>query len=167
MDDDFAASSTPPFLTESLEMAMEVENGNSKLPCFSCAFDNQNVGRSFSAESYLASGSLKRYGGFFSCKYNMFLRCAFLWCLMPLNADTVSKSICSSVLVIPRSAWWCAKAGRATVLISCFEQSSGSSSELYELTLRYHKGPVTGMVGQFKTNMLGNSIQDLLNLRRM
>ncbi|XP_065488035.1 protein MMS22-like [Caloenas nicobarica] len=60
MDDDFAASSTPPFLTESLEMAMEVENGNSKLSCFSCAFDNQNIGRSFSAESYLASGSLKR-----------------------------------------------------------------------------------------------------------
>lgn len=64
MDDDFAASSTHPFLTESLEMAMEVENGNSKLSCFSCAFDNQNVGRSFSAESYLASGSLKRYGDF-------------------------------------------------------------------------------------------------------
>ncbi|KFR17631.1 Protein MMS22-like, partial [Opisthocomus hoazin] len=54
------ASSTPPFLTESLEMAMEVENENSKPPCFSCAFDNQNGGRSFSAESYLASGSLKR-----------------------------------------------------------------------------------------------------------
>lgn len=65
MDDDFVASSTPPFLTESLEMAMEVENENSKPPCFSCAFDNQNGGRSFSAESYLASGSLKRYGGFF------------------------------------------------------------------------------------------------------
>ncbi|KAM6405827.1 protein MMS22-like [Pluvialis apricaria] len=60
MDDDFMASSTPPFLTESLEMAMEVENENSKPPCFSCAFDNQNGGRSFSAESYLASGSLKR-----------------------------------------------------------------------------------------------------------
>ncbi|XP_029892094.1 protein MMS22-like [Aquila chrysaetos chrysaetos] len=60
MDDDFVASSTPPFLTESLEMAMEVENENSKPPCFSCAFDNQNGGRSFSAESYLASGSLKR-----------------------------------------------------------------------------------------------------------
>ncbi|NXC32813.1 MMS22 protein, partial [Campylorhamphus procurvoides] len=56
----FEASSTPPFLTESLEMAMEVENGTSQLPCFSCAFDNLNGGRSFSAESYLASGSLKR-----------------------------------------------------------------------------------------------------------
>ncbi|XP_026700157.1 protein MMS22-like isoform X1 [Athene cunicularia] len=60
MDDDFEASSSPFFLTESLEMAMEVENENSKPPCFSCAFDNQNGGRSFSAESYLASGSLKR-----------------------------------------------------------------------------------------------------------
>ncbi|KFQ62390.1 Protein MMS22-like, partial [Pelecanus crispus] len=56
----FVASSTPPFLTESLEMAMEVESENSKPPCFSCAFDNQNGGRSFSAESYLACGSLKR-----------------------------------------------------------------------------------------------------------
>ncbi|NXX92775.1 MMS22 protein, partial [Centropus bengalensis] len=53
-------SSTPPFLTESLEMAMEVENGTSNPPCFSCAFDSQNGGRSFFAESYLASGSLKR-----------------------------------------------------------------------------------------------------------
>ncbi|NXX75480.1 MMS22 protein, partial [Urocolius indicus] len=56
----FVASSTPSFLTDSLEMAMEVENENSKLPCFSCAFDSQNGGRNFSAESYLASGSLKR-----------------------------------------------------------------------------------------------------------
>ncbi|NXY41469.1 MMS22 protein, partial [Ceuthmochares aereus] len=56
----FVASSIPPFLTDSLEMAMEVENENSNPPCFNCAFDNQNGGRSFSAESYLASGSLKR-----------------------------------------------------------------------------------------------------------
>ncbi|NXP03443.1 MMS22 protein, partial [Thinocorus orbignyianus] len=56
----FETSSTPLFLTESLELAMEVENENLKPPCFSCAFDNQNGGRSFSAESYLASGSLKR-----------------------------------------------------------------------------------------------------------
>ncbi|NXK97464.1 MMS22 protein, partial [Formicarius rufipectus] len=56
----FEASSTPPFVTESLELAMEVDNENSQLPCFSCAFDNLNGGRSFSAESYLASGSLKR-----------------------------------------------------------------------------------------------------------
>ncbi|NWW91560.1 MMS22 protein, partial [Rhynochetos jubatus] len=56
----FVASSTPPFLTESLELAMEVENETSKPPCFSCAFDNLNGGRSFSAESYLARGSLKR-----------------------------------------------------------------------------------------------------------
>uniref|UniRef100_A0A8B9QBG3 Protein MMS22-like n=1 Tax=Apteryx owenii TaxID=8824 RepID=A0A8B9QBG3_APTOW len=60
MDDDYMASFTPLFLTESLEMAMEVENENSKPSCFSCVFDNQNGGRSFSSESYLASGSLKR-----------------------------------------------------------------------------------------------------------
>nr|XP_047922518.1 protein MMS22-like isoform X2 [Anser cygnoides] len=60
MDDDFMASFTPPLLTESLEMAMEVENENSKPSCFSCAFDNQSGGRIFPAESYLASGSLKR-----------------------------------------------------------------------------------------------------------
>ncbi|NXL86349.1 MMS22 protein, partial [Alectura lathami] len=53
-------SFTPPLLTDSLEMAMEMENENSKPSCFSCAFDNQNGGRNFSAESYLASGSLKR-----------------------------------------------------------------------------------------------------------
>ncbi|XP_027550523.1 protein MMS22-like isoform X1 [Neopelma chrysocephalum] len=58
MEDEFEALSTPPFLTESLETAMEVEN--EKPPCFCCAFDNQNGGRSFSAESYLANGSLKR-----------------------------------------------------------------------------------------------------------
>uniref|UniRef100_A0A8C6Z9F4 Protein MMS22-like n=1 Tax=Nothoprocta perdicaria TaxID=30464 RepID=A0A8C6Z9F4_NOTPE len=62
MDDDWVDmdSFTPPFLTESLEMAMEVEKENSKPSCFSCVFDNQNGGRSFSSESYLASGSLKR-----------------------------------------------------------------------------------------------------------
>ncbi|NWR33307.1 MMS22 protein, partial [Tachuris rubrigastra] len=54
----FEDLSIPPSLTESLEMAMELEK--EKPPCFSCAFDNQNGGRSFSAESYLASGSLKR-----------------------------------------------------------------------------------------------------------
>lgn len=62
MEDDFGAS---PFLTESLELAMEVESENSRPSCFSCAFDSQNGGRRFSSESYLASGSLKRYGTFF------------------------------------------------------------------------------------------------------
>uniref|UniRef100_A0A8C3UQD7 Protein MMS22-like n=1 Tax=Catharus ustulatus TaxID=91951 RepID=A0A8C3UQD7_CATUS len=60
MEDDFGASSTSPFLTESLELAMEVENESSGPSCFSCAFDSQNGGGRFSAESYLASGSLKR-----------------------------------------------------------------------------------------------------------
>ncbi|XP_052541260.1 protein MMS22-like [Tympanuchus pallidicinctus] len=60
VDDDFMDSFTPPLLSDSLQMAMEVENEKSNPPCFSCIFDNQNGGRSFSAESYLASGSLKR-----------------------------------------------------------------------------------------------------------
>lgn len=65
VDDDFMDSFTPPLLSDSLQMAMEVENEKSNPPCFSCIFDNQNGGRSFSAESYLASGSLKRYVGAF------------------------------------------------------------------------------------------------------
>ncbi|KAM9156265.1 protein MMS22-like isoform 2-T2 [Pangshura tecta] len=60
MDDDFSVSLTPPYLTESLEMAMEVEKENSRPPCFSCALDNRDGGRNFSVESHLASGSLKR-----------------------------------------------------------------------------------------------------------
>lgn len=83
MDDGFMASSTPSFLTDSLEMAMEVENENSKTPCFSCAFDSQSGGRSFSAESYLASGSLKRY--VFSSVTVTVLRCSPHGPLVPLN----------------------------------------------------------------------------------
>ncbi|XP_064566157.1 protein MMS22-like [Zonotrichia leucophrys gambelii] len=60
MEDDCGASSTSPFLTDSLELAMEVEHESSRPAFFSCAFDSQNGGRRFSAESYLASGSLKR-----------------------------------------------------------------------------------------------------------
>uniref|UniRef100_A0A8C2SKJ6 MMS22 like, DNA repair protein n=1 Tax=Coturnix japonica TaxID=93934 RepID=A0A8C2SKJ6_COTJA len=60
VDDDFMDSFTPPLLSDSLQMAMEVENEKSNPPCFSCIFDNQNGGRSFSDESYLVSGSLKR-----------------------------------------------------------------------------------------------------------
>nr|XP_025038081.1 protein MMS22-like isoform X2 [Pelodiscus sinensis] len=60
MNDDFTISLTPPSLTDSLEMAMEVEKENSRPPCFSCALDNRDGGRHFSVESYLASGSLKR-----------------------------------------------------------------------------------------------------------
>lgn len=87
MEDDFGASSTPPFLTESLELAMEVENESSRPSCFSCAFDNQSGGRRFSADSYLASGSLKRYGIFLNYKYKSLLKCSFHSCLVPLNAD--------------------------------------------------------------------------------
>uniref|UniRef100_A0A8D0HB23 Protein MMS22-like n=1 Tax=Sphenodon punctatus TaxID=8508 RepID=A0A8D0HB23_SPHPU len=49
-----------PSLTESLEMAMEVEKECSRPPCFSCASNSRDGGRNFSAESYLESGSLKR-----------------------------------------------------------------------------------------------------------
>ncbi|KAJ6660228.1 hypothetical protein lerEdw1_017928 [Lerista edwardsae] len=41
-------------------MAMEVERQYSRLPCFSCGSDARSGGKNFSADSYLASGSLKR-----------------------------------------------------------------------------------------------------------
>ncbi|XP_053143556.1 protein MMS22-like isoform X2 [Hemicordylus capensis] len=47
-------------LTDSLEMAMEVERQCSIPPSFSCASDTRTGGKTFSADSYLASGSLKR-----------------------------------------------------------------------------------------------------------
>lgn len=61
MNDDFGVPSEPSLLTESLEMAMEVERQYSRLPCFSCGSDARSGGKSFSADSYLATGSLKRY----------------------------------------------------------------------------------------------------------
>ncbi|XP_004454624.2 protein MMS22-like isoform X2 [Dasypus novemcinctus] len=45
------------YLTDSLEL--ELGREWCKLPCFSCDFDNRG-GRSFSGESYLSSGALKR-----------------------------------------------------------------------------------------------------------
>ncbi|XP_061479375.1 protein MMS22-like [Rhineura floridana] len=60
MDEDFSVPSAPSSLTESLEMAMEVERQCPRLLSFSCASDIRNGGKSFSADSYLASGSLKR-----------------------------------------------------------------------------------------------------------
>ncbi|XP_067323526.1 protein MMS22-like [Anolis sagrei] len=60
MDDDFLASSVPSSFPESLEMAMEVEAQSSRLFNFSCASDLTNGGKSFSPDSYLASGSFKR-----------------------------------------------------------------------------------------------------------
>ncbi|XP_062980932.1 protein MMS22-like [Elgaria multicarinata webbii] len=60
MDDNFRAPSVPSSLTESLEMAMEVERQCSRHLSFSCASDLRNGGKGFSADSYLASGSLKR-----------------------------------------------------------------------------------------------------------
>ncbi|XP_066466217.1 protein MMS22-like [Tiliqua scincoides] len=60
MNDDFSVPSEPSSLTESLEMAMEVERQYSRLPCFSCVSDVRSGGKSFSADSYLATGSFKR-----------------------------------------------------------------------------------------------------------
>lgn len=61
MNDDFSGPLEPSSLTESLEMAMEVERRYSRLPCFSCASDVRGGGKGFSVDSYLAGGSLKRY----------------------------------------------------------------------------------------------------------
>ncbi|XP_004710990.1 protein MMS22-like [Echinops telfairi] len=54
--DNCSAAST--FLTDSLELELGTEW--CKPPCFSCAFDDRGGGRTFSGESYLSSGSLKR-----------------------------------------------------------------------------------------------------------
>ncbi|XP_075410864.1 protein MMS22-like [Tenrec ecaudatus] len=54
--DNCSAGST--FLTDSLELELGTEW--CKPPCFSCAFDDRGGGKSFSGESYLSSGSLKR-----------------------------------------------------------------------------------------------------------
>lgn len=105
MEDDCGASSTSPFLTESLELAMEVEHENSRPSFFSCAFDSQSGGRRFSAESHLASGSLKRYGIFLNYKYKSLPRCSFHSCLV-LTGFQVSLFSSSSDpeinLVIPK-----------------------------------------------------------------
>ncbi|XP_015673226.1 protein MMS22-like [Protobothrops mucrosquamatus] len=60
MDDDSSIHSVPSSLTESLEAAMEIEGQYSRVLSFSCVSDLKNEGKSFSPDSYLASGSLKR-----------------------------------------------------------------------------------------------------------
>ncbi|KAM9666265.1 protein MMS22-like [Trichechus inunguis] len=55
MDNCSAASTS---LTDSFELELGTEW--CKPPCFSCAFDNRGGGKSFSGESYLSSGALKR-----------------------------------------------------------------------------------------------------------
>uniref|UniRef100_A0A8D0DNI8 Protein MMS22-like n=1 Tax=Salvator merianae TaxID=96440 RepID=A0A8D0DNI8_SALMN len=60
MDDDFSTPSGSSLLTESIEMAMDVERQTPRLLSFSCTSDIRNGGKSFSADSYLVSGSLKR-----------------------------------------------------------------------------------------------------------
>nr|XP_023399423.1 LOW QUALITY PROTEIN: protein MMS22-like [Loxodonta africana] len=47
------------FLTDSLELELGTEWCKPP-PCFSCAFDSRGGGQSFSGESYLSSGALKR-----------------------------------------------------------------------------------------------------------
>uniref|UniRef100_UPI00253FA919 protein MMS22-like n=1 Tax=Euleptes europaea TaxID=460621 RepID=UPI00253FA919 len=60
MDNGFSTPSEPLLVTESIEMAMEVEMELSRFCGFSCASDVRTGKRSFSTDSYLASGSLKR-----------------------------------------------------------------------------------------------------------
>uniref|UniRef100_A0A8C6VGG4 Protein MMS22-like n=1 Tax=Naja naja TaxID=35670 RepID=A0A8C6VGG4_NAJNA len=52
--------SVPSSFTDSLEAAMEIEEHYSRVLFFSCVSDLKNEGKSFSPDSYLASGSLKR-----------------------------------------------------------------------------------------------------------
>ncbi|XP_034264928.1 protein MMS22-like isoform X1 [Pantherophis guttatus] len=60
MDDDSSTHSMPFSFTESLEAAMEIEGHYSQILSFSCVSDLKSEGTSFSPDSYLASGSLKR-----------------------------------------------------------------------------------------------------------
>lgn len=61
MDDDSSTHSVPSSFTESLEASMEIEGHYSQILSFSCVSDLKSEGKSFSPDSYLASGSLKRY----------------------------------------------------------------------------------------------------------
>ncbi|XP_041044792.1 protein MMS22-like isoform X2 [Carcharodon carcharias] len=59
MDDNFGGSLTPPispYVTERMETDMEC----CRHPCFSCVLVQRDEGKSFSADGYLASGSLNR-----------------------------------------------------------------------------------------------------------
>ncbi|XP_054852616.1 protein MMS22-like [Eublepharis macularius] len=60
MDDDFSSPLVPSLVTDSIEMAMEVEMECPRFCGFSCASGIRTGKRSFSTDSYLASGSLKR-----------------------------------------------------------------------------------------------------------
>ncbi|XP_058030990.1 protein MMS22-like isoform X2 [Ahaetulla prasina] len=60
MDDDSSTHSVPSSFTDSLEAAMEIEGHYSQVLSFSCVSDLKSEGKSFSPDSYLASGSLKR-----------------------------------------------------------------------------------------------------------
>ncbi|XP_072355683.1 protein MMS22-like isoform X2 [Scyliorhinus torazame] len=59
MDDNFGGSLTPPVSPNVIEM-METDMECCRLPCFSCVLGQRDGGKSFSADGYLASGSLNR-----------------------------------------------------------------------------------------------------------
>uniref|UniRef100_UPI00398E73E8 protein MMS22-like n=1 Tax=Pristiophorus japonicus TaxID=55135 RepID=UPI00398E73E8 len=59
MDDDFGGSLTPPVSPYVIER-METDVECCRSPCFSCILGQRDGGKSFSADGYLASGSLNR-----------------------------------------------------------------------------------------------------------
>ncbi|XP_067839942.1 protein MMS22-like [Heptranchias perlo] len=59
MDDDFGGSLTPPISPYVIER-METDVDSCRPPCFSCILGQRDGGKSFSADGYLASGSLNR-----------------------------------------------------------------------------------------------------------
>lgn len=59
MDDDFGGSLTPPVSPYEIE-GMETDVQCCRPPCFSCSLGQQDAGNPFSAEGYVASGSLNR-----------------------------------------------------------------------------------------------------------
>ncbi|KAM6460680.1 protein MMS22-like isoform 2-T2 [Liasis olivaceus] len=60
MDYDSSTHSMPSSFTDSLEAAMEIEGHYPRVLAFSCVSDLRSEGKSFSPDSYLAGGSLKR-----------------------------------------------------------------------------------------------------------
>ncbi|XP_038655473.1 protein MMS22-like [Scyliorhinus canicula] len=59
MDDNFGGSLTPPVSPNVIEL-METDMECCRPPCFSCVLGQRDGGKSFSADGYLASGSLNR-----------------------------------------------------------------------------------------------------------
>ena len=61
MDADFTLPSMPSSFSDILEISMEVDRQPSRFLSFSCVSELTAGGKSFSPDSYLASGSFKRY----------------------------------------------------------------------------------------------------------